>query len=85
MPEDYELLCNDAVSKTPAKFDDISTVKIEEVYYKLNKKKFPSIDSFIIMDNNYVVAFQITITEKKKVVKGSGLQEKKLLNCPKEF
>ena len=35
--------------------------------------------------DNYVVAFQITITEKKKVVKGSGLQEKKLLNCPKEF
>ena len=75
LQDGYKLHCNGVASKIPAKFSEISDVKIEkEIYYQPNKRNFASIDSFFIK-NNDVFAFQITVGTKKNGVKASGLQK----------
>ena len=75
LPDDYELVCYSAASKIPTKFSNNAAVKIEkDVYYQPNKRNFPSIDSFLIKDND-VFAFQITVGGKKDGIKASGLQK----------
>jgi len=72
-PDSYKLVYQGSTSKVLTKFSNISNLNIlKGVYYQPIKNNLASIDSFIIV-NDDVFACQVTVGEKEKGIKASGL------------